>query len=114
MTGIEILNSFQVPTDYTFNWVATGIIFSIFLIVGIIGFGPFKYQDWSVLRVCLILGLIFGLLGGVTFSEVNEFETHYEVLLSDEIPLTEFLEEYEIIGQKGKIYTIRERTETDG
>lgn len=109
MTGIEILNSFQVPIDYAFNWVAVGVIFSMFLIGSIIGFGPFKYQDWSVLIVCLILGLILSPLGGWTFSEPSEFETHYEVLLSDEIPLTEFLEKYEIIKQEGKIYTIREK-----
>ena len=112
MEGIEILNSFQVPIGYAFNWIAAGIVFSIFLIVGVIGFDPFKLRIWSILILCLMFGLLFSLLsGGLAFSKANEFETHYEVLLSDEILLTEFLEDYEIIGQEGKIYTIRERTE---
>lgn len=109
MAGIEILNSFQVPIGYTFNWVAAGIIFGIFLIVGIWGCSPFQHQIWPILIVALIFGFLCGGLAGCGFHTPNEFETHYEVLLSDEIPLTEFLEEYEIIGQKGKIYTIREK-----
>lgn len=111
MAGIEILNSFQVPIGYTFNWIAAGIVFGIFLMVGVMIFRPFKYQDWSILVLCLMLGLLYSILGGLAFQKTNEFEIHYEVLLSDEIPLTEFLEDYEIIGQEGKIYTIRERTE---
>lgn len=111
MAGIEILNSFQVPIGYTFNWVAAGIAFGIFLIVGIWGFGPFRYRQWGVLIVSILIGVWLAILGGSSFKVPNEFETHYEVLLSDEIPLTEFLEEYEIVGQEGKIYTIRERTE---
>ena len=114
MAGIEILNSFQVPIDYAFNWVAAGIALSVFLIVGIWGFGPCRYRQWSILILSLVLGLIFSLLSGLSFQKTNGFETHYKVLLSDEITLTEFLENYEIIGQEGKIYTIRERTEADG
>lgn len=113
MAGIEILHSFQVPIGYAFNWVAAGIVFGIFLIIGIWGCSPFQHQIWGILIVFLIFGLIFG-GAGVVFHTPNEFETHYEVLLSDEIILTEFLEDYEIVGQEGKIYTIRERTEADG
>ena len=114
MMGIEILNSYQVPIDYAFNWVAAGILFGIFFIVGVWGFGPFSDCQWEILIVSLLFGLLFALMAGVGFNTPNEFETHYEALLSDEIPLTEFVEEYEIIGQEGKIYTIRERTEADG
>lgn len=111
MAGVEILNSFQIPIGYTFNGAAAGTVFGIFLIVGIWGFSPFRYREWSILIPCLMLGLLFGILGGLAFQKPSEFETHYEVLLSDEIPLTEFLENYEIVGQEGKIYTIRERIE---
>lgn len=109
MAGIEILNSFQVPIGYAFNWVAAGIMFGIFLILGIWGFGPFRYRQWEILIISLFFGIVFAILGGTSFQVPNEFETHYEVLLSDEITLTEFLEDYEIVGQEGKIYTIRER-----
>ena len=114
MAGIEILHSFQVPIGYAFNWVAAGIAFSIFLIAGIWGFSPFRERIWGILVVSLLFGVLFGAMAGVNFHIPNEYETHYEVLLSDEITLTEFLEDYEIVGQEGKIYTIRERTEVDG
>ena len=114
MAGIEILHSFQVPIGYDFNWVAAGIVFGIFLIIGIWGFEPFRYRIWGILIVSIFFGVLFAIMAGSGFHTPNEFETHYEVLLSDEITLTEFLEDYEIVGQEGKIYTIRERTEADG
>lgn len=114
MAGIEILHSFQVPIGYAFNEVAAGIVFGIFLIIGIWGFSPFRDQMWGILIISILFGVLFGTMAGCGFEIPNEFETHYEVLLSDEIPLTEFLEDYEIVGQEGKIYTIRERTEADG
>lgn len=114
MVGIEILNSFEVPIGYAFNWTAAGIVFGIFLILGIWGFGPFRYRHWEILIVSTIFGILLAILGGSSFQIPNEFETHYEVLLSDKITLTEFLEDYEIVGQEGRIYTIRETTEADG
>ena len=113
MAGIEILNSFQVSIGYAFNWVVAGIVFGILLIFGIWGFGLFSDQIWGILIVSILFGVLFGVMAGVGFHIPNEFETHYEVLLSDEITLTEFLENYEIVGQEGKIYTIRERMEND-
>lgn len=114
MAGIEILNSFEVPIGYAFNWVAAGIVFGIFLIIGVWGCSPFQWQIWGILIFSILSGVLFAALAGVSFHTPNEFETHYEVLLSDEIDLTDFLEDYEIVGQEGKIYTIRERTEVDG
>lgn len=113
MAGIEILHSFQVPIGYAFNWLAAGIELSIFLILGVWGFGPFRDRMWWILFVSLFLGVLSAAMVGDGLHTPNEFETHYEVLLSDEITLTEFLEDYEIIGQEGKIYTIRERVEND-
>ena len=109
MAGIEILHSFQVPTGYAFNWIAAGIAFGIFLIVGVWGFEPFRGRIWGILIVSILFGILFAITVGEGFHIPNEFETHYEVLLSDEITLTEFLEDYEIVGQEGKVYTIRER-----
>ena len=111
MAGIEVLHSFQVPIGYAFNWLAAGIAFSIFLIVGVWGFGPFRDRIWGILIVSILFGVLFAATTGESFHIPNEFETHYEVLLSDEITLTEFLDDYEIVGQEGNIYTIRERAE---
>ena len=40
-------------------------------------------------------------------NSINYIE--YNVIISDEVSLTEFNEKYEIIEQNGKIYTVRER-----
>lgn len=114
MAGVEILNSFEVPIEYTFNWVAA-LVFFIVMVIIITIVAIITGVDWRVgLITGFLTGIIFGIIVGCASQNPSKYETHYEVLLSDEITLTEFLEDYEIVGQEGKIYTIRERTEADG
>lgn len=114
MAGIEILNSFQIPIEYAFNWVAALVAFIIMAIIIMI-LAMTTDMGWQVgLIMGSFFGIILGIILGCATQVPSKYETHYEVLLSDEITLTEFLEEYEIVGQEGKIYTIRERTEADG
>ena len=120
MTGIEVLVAQEVATKFTFNWsafwITFGIIFGIALFVGIIT--SFLSDDWSN-SLCgvfagIIIGLFFGaMVGDVMLHTPTAYETQYKVTVSDEVPINEFLEKYEIIEQEGKIYTIRERNQED-
>lgn len=60
--------------------------------------------SFAIVMSSLVLIYIFNVKGFET-----KIETRYDVTISDEVKLTEFNEKYEIIEQKGKIYTIREK-----
>lgn len=116
MTGIEVLATQEVVTEFTFNWsafwITFGIIFGISLFVGIIK--SLGSDDWSNSLCGIIVGIIIGLFFGAMVGDVmlhtpTAYETQYKVTVSDEVPMNEFLEKYEIIDQEGKIYTITER-----
>lgn len=71
--------------------------------------------EWMFFGTCIgiILGLLLGALASNTCSTPEVYETHYKVLISDEVSMNEFLEHYEIVDQEGKIYTVKERTEVE-
>ena len=120
MNGIEVLAIQEVATKFAFNWTAFwimfGVIFGICVLVGIIT--SLSSDDWSNLLYSIIMGVIIGwffgaMVGGKALHTPVAYETQYKVTVSDEVPMNEFLEKYEIIDQEGKIYTIRERNKEE-
>ena len=115
MNGVEILASEEVATAFTFNWVGCFIWFGValgaFIIAGAIA--SLAHDDVVLFGAMAIAGIVFGVLIGVVvgFGDrvPTEYETQYKVTISDEVPMNDFLERYEIIDQEGKIYTVRER-----
>jgi hypothetical protein len=120
MAGVEILATQDVATAFTFNWIECfivfGIAFGLFVIGGIIA--SWIHDDISMLGAMFIAGIIFGVLFGAVVGFFDgtpiEYETQYKVTISDEVPMNDFLEKYEILDQEGKIYTVRERGVEDG
>ncbi len=117
MTGVEILATQEVATDFVFNWMAFFIIFGvIFMFLVLFGiFMSMRFDDWKQLIIGLILGAIvggsFGTIVGFGDKTPTAFENQYKVTISDEVSMNDFLERYEIINQEGKIYTVRERND---
>lgn len=118
MTGIEVLATQEVTTEFAFNWTAFwitfGVIFGIYVLVGIIT--SVCSDDWSNLLCGIIIGIIIGLFFGamVGYKALHipvAYETQYKVIISDEVPMNQFLEKYEIIDQEGKIFTVVERND---
>ena len=115
MTGVEILAIEEVAT--AFGWNTGGMVFGFLLaalIFGLVGYSIGMAEStadgWLVFVAgTLIAGLLIGLACGSTGGEPTAYETRYKVTVSDEVPMNEFLERYEIIGQEGKIYVVRER-----
>lgn len=114
MTGVEILTTIEVATEFDFCWTAFWSIFIGAMVIGtiiaIIHYLSVRDESVFVALVPIsFMGLIFGALLGIALSEPTKHETHYEVTISDEVNFNEFVEKYEVIEQDGKIYTVREK-----
>lgn len=117
MTGVEILATQEIITEFAFNWNAFWITFSVtFGMFALLGFFlSLTSYKWSNLCFCIIVGSIMGLFVGCVVGDQilctpTTYETQYKVTISDEVSMNEFLEKYEIIDQEGKILTVRERS----
>ena len=119
MPGVEILASSEVLVSGGFDVKSLLIIFSIWVVIGFISGIAIA---WTTLEeLWMIYGMLIGatvgiFLGALTSgirSTPEEYETHYKVLVSDEVSMNEFLEEYEIIYQEGKIYTVKEKADKE-
>jgi hypothetical protein len=115
--GIEILSQVEVGTNTSMDWVVFGLFTALFFIIGttvaVMQICPTGIEWLGCILIGLLvgsLGCLFGGLVGREIGEPTEFETHYKVMISDEVQMNEFFERYEIIEQDGKIYTIREKT----
>ena len=107
MQGLEILTVAQVATDYGFN--TTAFLITAIIVIGIfVAIGIEEMEVIPISIVGIIIGLIVGGVAGMIGSQPTAYENQYKVTVSDEIVMTEFLEQYEIIDQDGKIFTVRE------
>ena len=117
MQGIEILASQEVVTAHEFNWLLFWIVFTI-IFGGCLLYGIISYVrgdcSGGVIPALGLVGLFFGLLFGIVIgddlAEPVEYTTEYKVIVEDNVSLAEFYERYEVVGQEGKIFTVRERT----
>lgn len=116
MTGVEILAMEEVVVGTAFNWlafwIAVGISVGVGLLIGFLGSSHswgFDWEFFTPIWILLFVGLVFGASAGSLGATPKETETHYKALISDEVSMNEFLEQYEIVDQEGKIYTIKER-----
>lgn len=115
MTGVEVLAQQEVAVEHAYCWpaflITAGIIVVVFAVVGIVL--SIREYDWMDLIACVLAGVFFGAvtgaLLGTVFQTPTAYKTQYKVVISDEVPMNEFYERYEVISQEGKIYTIRER-----
>lgn len=62
MTGIEILATQEIATEFVFNWtacwIAFGVVFGVFLVVGLIA--SLYTRDYGIILACVIFGTFFG------------------------------------------------------
>lgn len=115
MNGVEILASSEVVAVYDFNRIAFLIPFGILFIIGIVSgiIASVQERDWNLFWFINIVTITGGFLFGFLFGHIceipSEYATEYKVTITDEVKMTDFLEKYEIVGQEGKIYTVREK-----
>ena len=123
MLGIEILSTSEVaigtPIVFEFNFLAFILSWLFITIIGAL-FGWLcdtenkKFGWLTGLKVSFVIGLVLAFaLGTIPTkqSEVTIYETHYKVVVSDKVSINEFLAQYELISQDGKVYTVKERAD---
>ena len=117
MTGVEILNQFEVITKTVFSWKSAGIgallgaLFALLIIVMVMA-SDFDWSGfgWMCLIFIPIVAIIAGLFSGFLIGPTPvEYETHYEVSINEEVNMKEFMDKYEILDTRGNIYTVREK-----
>ena len=107
MEGIEVLSQ-EVCNE--FNIIAFLACVILFMIIGI-SFDFFK--DLSDGVVGALLGIILGIfIYAIIFEAIiPEKYVKYKVTVTEDVSMTEFYKQYEIIDVDGKIYTIREKND---
>lgn len=119
MTGVEILNQFEVVTKTVFSWKSfwIGAILGAFLAIIVIACvmaSDFYWEcfGWMCLIAIPIVSIVLALIAGFLVAPTPvEYETHYEVSINEEVNMKEFMDKYEIIETRGSIYTVRENCE---
>jgi hypothetical protein len=106
MNGVEILSTTAITAWYGWTF---GVAF--FITVAVCFIVSFLTKE---IGAGIIAGMIAFLLCAIFFgtSGVGEYETgeyEYKVTIDDSVSVYEFLDEYEILDQEGKIYTVKER-----
>ena len=115
--GLELLSETEISTATALNPLAFWALAIIFFIAGVafccIEIQPERIGEWigSIVITTLItlLGCAFGYIIGMSTGKPTDYETHYKVLISDEVSMNEFYNKYEIIEQDGKIFEIKEK-----
>ena len=110
MDGVTILNEVMVENCLAFNIIEI-VLFSIIFIVSVVAvILGFFYDEIGLIVSAFILGIIC-ILGSVcAISDMNTPPyIKYEVTISDDVSFKDFTDKYEIIGQRGEIYVVRER-----
>ncbi len=115
--GITILSEeivYTVTGWNIFGGVVVIVIALFFLSAAIYAAIEKNEKVLSILTI-MLFSMLFGIVGIVTIAEyINRIEyIQYEAIISEEVSLTEFYKRYEIINQKGNIFTIKEMNQEE-
>lgn len=113
MEGIEILSTGEEIICSGFNWITFLIAMGFMVMVIAISSWQAKYFEFCPAIIMFILSLVFSIVVGFAAPpQVGSIPT-YKVIIEDSVNFNEFNEKYEIIEQDGKIYTIKEREDSN-
>lgn len=110
MTGIEILSSEIVHNGIVSqDWMTIGLMavvpVTLLGIVALVNKFPAAYiACFSLAIVCAILIVL-----GLTPNKDSVKYVEHKMTISEDVPLLEFIEKYEIVRQDGDVYIVRER-----
>lgn len=108
MNGVTILNEYFTKSYFP-GWCV--IIISILLVICLLttSIGIEERNNYFWVGLCCGVGFAVFLVYGWYVSEQPSSIKEYQVIISDNVSMIEFMEKYEIINVEGKIYTVREK-----
>lgn len=113
MDGIVILASSLVEKNHPiFSRIALLLLIPFFLSM-VIGIPCATYDKDLIAVICALLFLLCGLsaigfeIAAQKFSVPDYVK--YEVILDDSVSMNKFMEKYEILEQRDKIYVVKEK-----
>ena len=96
------------PILYTIGWIAVPMILigMIFTIVGI----ALDYKGCGLTGLAMI---VLSFIIAITSAIAGQYITvpayqKYEVILDDSVSMNKFMNEYEVLEQRGQIYVVKE------
>lgn len=108
MAGVEILNQIEVVETQIgigLGWVFLIGVAIFALIFVICGFDEVGAIGGAIVGVCIAIVMVLA-----TAEEVPTGEYQYEVIVEDTVNLQEFYDYYDVVGQRGEIFVVKERT----
>ena len=111
MEGVEILNVIPEYREITGGNIAGFIIIALCLF----GFFISLAFDYNNDAEGLIAGITFAIIliptiiGIALMCDTSIYPVQYEITLSDDVNYNEFVKQYEVIEQRGKILVVKER-----
>lgn len=115
MKGVEILNKVAITEMPV--WVEKSLTFGIVtILVTIIGMLIISYMtEWYIGdNICMIgvICLLAFTVGIVVVGDRNQVQTgkyRYEVILSEDVSITDIYEKYEVVEQRGEIWVLEDK-----
>lgn len=120
MSGVTILN--QVDIFACHNWMR---FYPLFIVVGAIMClislrccaGSCDIVEEIISGIFFVVSIALVIFGAITcyLADKNETYDHteYDVIVSDDVHFEDFMSRYDIISQRGMIYTVKERKESN-
>lgn len=109
LDGITVLNSYNSILDGVVFYIVAVMVFAVFIFIwAMIKDDLDSVMTWVIgILISLLLILIMVTLLSLGNSAMST--KYYEVTIDDSVNLNEFYDKYEIVGQKGKIFTIQKK-----
>lgn len=117
MTGVEILTTTTVyeTEQLWWVWLIFGCIIATIWLISSLCLYFSSYEDGFIsiligleisFLAILLLIIPFGAMATKTVDTVDYYK--HEVIIDETVNMTEFLDKYEIVGERGKILTVIE------
>ena len=114
LEGIDILSKTMIKD--TPNWASLMAVLSFGGLIVFIGLVITVIED-GYLPLFYIFIILILINGGLLWFSIDHFDSidtgryRYEVVVNDDVSLTDFYEKYDVVDQEGKIWTIEEKGE---
>lgn len=112
MEGVEILNIIPERQELTILAIIGIITISVCALVVIISIAIDLHDEFSgtLAGISLAIALIPIICGGIWATDRETIPIRYEVVISDDVNYNDFIKQYEVIEQRGKILVVQERS----